>query len=164
MPITREQYKRIEPLLPRRRGNVQVDNQTFLNALLYMLENGSKWRSEPSSYGKWSTIYKRRDDRITNAVERFPPKGSPTAFSFSDVNDDIPRLPKAFQLAGALRKRLGACEVQFLSRKTRRLRLGARERPISPRTRTIADAPFFNVACSFSLTFSPKEVRIMSQL
>ena len=41
------------------RGNVRVDNLTFLNALLYAIENGCKWRALPKEFGKWSTIYKR---------------------------------------------------------------------------------------------------------
>ena len=41
------------------RGNVRVDNLTFLNALLYAIENGCKWRALQKEFGKWSTIYKR---------------------------------------------------------------------------------------------------------
>ena len=41
------------------RGNVRVDNLTFLNALLYAIENGCKWRALPKEFDNWSTIYKR---------------------------------------------------------------------------------------------------------
>ena len=68
MTITREQYKRIEPLLPTQRGNVQIDNLTFLNALLYVLENGCKWRALPAEFGKWFTIYKRYRRWCENGV------------------------------------------------------------------------------------------------
>jgi hypothetical protein len=34
MEITEEQYQRIAPSLPRRRGNVRVTHLQFLNALL----------------------------------------------------------------------------------------------------------------------------------
>ena len=41
------------------RGNVRIDALTFLNALLYAIENGYKWRALPKELSKRSTIYKR---------------------------------------------------------------------------------------------------------
>ena len=38
MEITEEQYRRIEPVLPRQRGNVSLSNLTVLNAILYAAE------------------------------------------------------------------------------------------------------------------------------
>ena len=58
MKITREKYDKIKGILPLQRGNVSVDNITFINALLYICENGSKWRSLPESFGYWHTVYK----------------------------------------------------------------------------------------------------------
>jgi transposase len=59
MEITQEQYNKIKHLLPVQRGNVSVDNITFVNALFYICENGCKWRKLPSEYGYWHVIYKR---------------------------------------------------------------------------------------------------------
>ena len=59
MRITKEQYQKIEMYLPKQRGNVKIPNLQMLNALLYMAENGCKWRGLPSHFGKWSTIYMR---------------------------------------------------------------------------------------------------------
>jgi transposase len=59
MEWTQEQYDRIKHLLPRQRGNVEVDNLTFFRALQYIAENGCKWRAIPEHFGKWSTIYQR---------------------------------------------------------------------------------------------------------
>ena len=59
MRITIEQYEKMKPLLPVQRGNVAADNITFINALLYICENGCKWRRLPKEYGKWHVIYKR---------------------------------------------------------------------------------------------------------
>lgn len=59
MEINREQYEKIKHLLPVQRGNVTVENITFINALLYICENGCKWRRLPKEYGKWHVIYKR---------------------------------------------------------------------------------------------------------
>lgn len=49
MELSLEQYERIKDCLPRQRGNVRVKNLTLLNALLYVLEQGCKWRGLPAS-------------------------------------------------------------------------------------------------------------------
>ena len=59
MDITQEQYDRVKHLLPKQRGNVEIDNLTFLRALHYMAENGCRWRAMPEKFGKWDTIYQR---------------------------------------------------------------------------------------------------------
>jgi len=57
--ITEAQFQRIESELPRQRGNVKVTNLQFLNALLYVAEQGCKWRGLPKRFGPWHTIYTR---------------------------------------------------------------------------------------------------------
>lgn len=47
--------------MPRQRGNVAVDNHTFVNALLWMCRTGAPWRDLPECYGKWVTVYQRFD-------------------------------------------------------------------------------------------------------
>ena len=59
MEITEAQFERIEAELPRQRGNVRVSNLQFLNALLYVAEQGCKWRGLPKRFGPWHTIYTR---------------------------------------------------------------------------------------------------------
>ena len=59
MKITPEEFKKIESLLPVQRGNVKHDNLKFLNAVLYVAENGCKWRGLPKEYGNWNSIYKK---------------------------------------------------------------------------------------------------------
>jgi transposase len=59
MTINIEQYEKIRHVLPVQRGNVTVENVSFINALLYICENGCKWRKLPKEYGKWHPIYKR---------------------------------------------------------------------------------------------------------
>ena len=39
------------------RKPAKISNQQFLNALLYIVKNGYKWRSLPEKFGKWHTIY-----------------------------------------------------------------------------------------------------------
>ena len=56
MNLTEAEDNRTKDLLPLQR-NVRVDNLTFLNAILYVLENGCKWRALPKGFGYWSTIY-----------------------------------------------------------------------------------------------------------
>jgi transposase len=57
--ITETQFHRIESSLPRQRGNVRVSNLQFLNALLFIAEQGCKWRGLPARFGPWHTIYTR---------------------------------------------------------------------------------------------------------
>ena len=59
MKITKKQYRRIAMCLLPARGNVRLSNLAVLNVILYVLENGCKWRSLPKSYGPWHTIYTR---------------------------------------------------------------------------------------------------------
>jgi transposase len=59
MELTMEQYEGIAHILPIQRGNVVIDNLTFLNALLYFTENGCKCRALPEKFGKWNTVYRR---------------------------------------------------------------------------------------------------------
>lgn len=59
MKIATEQYEKIKHILPVQRGNVSIDNLTFINALLYICENDCKWRRLKKEYGKWYVIYKR---------------------------------------------------------------------------------------------------------
>ena len=59
MEITKEQFEKIEPYLPRQRGNVSMSNHQIVNAILYVTENGCKWRALPKTYGNWHTLYVR---------------------------------------------------------------------------------------------------------
>ena len=59
MEITDAQYRQIEPCLPTQRGNVTLDNLHVLNAILYVAEQGCKWRGLPQRFGNWHTIYTR---------------------------------------------------------------------------------------------------------
>jgi transposase len=59
MEITREQFERIESYFPTQRGNVKHDNLQVLNAILYTVEHGCKWRGLPQRFGNWHTIYMR---------------------------------------------------------------------------------------------------------
>jgi transposase len=59
MELSYSQYQRIADCFPRQRGNVGLDNLSVLNAILYVAENGCKWRSLPADFGNWHTIYTR---------------------------------------------------------------------------------------------------------
>ena len=109
MNLTEAEYNRIKDLLPLQRGNVRVDNLTFLNAILYALENGCKWRALPKEYGQWSTIYKRFRrwsengvlNRVFTALNEERLKGAKTSVLSLD-STCIKASPDA---AGALKKR-----------------------------------------------------------
>ena len=57
--ITAKQYAKIRPLLPVQRGNVRISTIYLINAVLYVLENGCKWRALPERFGNWSAVYAR---------------------------------------------------------------------------------------------------------
>ena len=57
--LNENQYNLIKPYLPVQRGNVKISNLDLINAVLYVAENGCKWRSLPREFGNWHTIYTR---------------------------------------------------------------------------------------------------------
>ncbi|HUZ05769.1 MAG TPA: IS5 family transposase [Acidobacteriaceae bacterium] len=59
MELTEAQYERIKEALPVQRGNVSLSNLQVLNAVLYIAEQGCKWRGLPKRFGRWHTIYMR---------------------------------------------------------------------------------------------------------
>src|SRR5580700_4941274 len=68
MEITAEQYARIKDSLPVQRGNVRLTNLQVLNAILYVAEQGCKWRGLPKRFGPWHTIYTRMNRWAKNGV------------------------------------------------------------------------------------------------
>ena len=68
MEITQEQYEKIAKYLPTQRGNVSMTNLQLINAILYVTENGCKWRALPETYGNWHTIYVRMNRWSKNGV------------------------------------------------------------------------------------------------
>jgi len=68
MEITKEQYELIAPYLPRQRGNVSMSNHQLVNAILFVVENGCKWRALPAIYGNWHTVYTRMNRWSKNGV------------------------------------------------------------------------------------------------
>ena len=59
MEITAEQFEKIKDSLPIQRGNVKLQNLQVVNAILYVAEQGCKWRGLPSRFGNWHSIYTR---------------------------------------------------------------------------------------------------------
>jgi transposase len=59
MELTQEHYERIAHCFPKHRGSLTYSNLQVLNAILYIAENGAKWRRLPMELGHWHTIYAR---------------------------------------------------------------------------------------------------------
>ena len=78
MEINEEQFRRIEDCLPVQRGNVTLHNRDVLNAILFVAEQGCKWRGLPIRFGNWHTIYTRMNrwskagvlDRVFERLQR----------------------------------------------------------------------------------------------
>ena len=49
-------------------GRSGGDNRLFLEAVLWISRTGSPWRDLPSSFGKWSTVFKRYRDWVEAVV------------------------------------------------------------------------------------------------
>ena len=59
MELHQEQFDQIRNILPVQRGNVSISNFAVLRAILYVAEQGCKWRGLPKRFGNWHTIYTR---------------------------------------------------------------------------------------------------------
>ena len=59
MQLTQEHYERIAHLFPKARGSLVYSNLQVLNAILFIAENGAKWRRLPKELGHWHTVYAR---------------------------------------------------------------------------------------------------------
>ena len=68
MQINEQQYEKIKHALPVQRGNITVVNLVFINAILYICENGCKWRRLPKEYGSWNAVYKRFRRWVENGI------------------------------------------------------------------------------------------------
>ena len=45
MKISKKQFEKIKKFMPIELKPAKIPNQQFLNALLYIIENGCKWRA-----------------------------------------------------------------------------------------------------------------------
>jgi transposase len=78
MKLTQDEFVKIKDMLPVQRGNVSMTNLQLLNAILYVAEQGCKWRGLPENLGKWATVYKRANrwaksgvlDRVFAALQK----------------------------------------------------------------------------------------------
>jgi transposase len=68
MELTEADYERIKDALPVQRGNVRLSNLKVLNAILYVAEQGCKWRGLPERFGNWHSIYVRMNRWAKNGV------------------------------------------------------------------------------------------------
>ncbi len=59
--LTDEQWLRIEPHLPGRKGDPgrTGNNRLFINAVLWIAKTGAPWRDLPERFGSWNSVYKR---------------------------------------------------------------------------------------------------------
>lgn len=59
--LTDEQWKRLEPLLPRRPQGRQSTrgDRLFIEAVLFRIRTGVPWRDLPERFGSWKSVYNR---------------------------------------------------------------------------------------------------------
>ena len=68
MELTQAQYERIAHCFPKPRGTLRYNHLEVLNAILYIAENGAKWRKLPDCLGHWHTVYTRMRAWAKNGV------------------------------------------------------------------------------------------------
>jgi transposase len=68
MEIEKIMYEKINHLLPKPRKPLKISNFDVFKALLYVLENGCKWRALPEKFGNWHTIYTKLNRWSKNGV------------------------------------------------------------------------------------------------
>jgi len=54
--LTDAQWEQIEEYFPQN-GNREHHKRSLINAVLYLVDNGIKWRSMPHDYPPWSTVH-----------------------------------------------------------------------------------------------------------
>ena len=59
MELNRAQYEKNQDCVPKQQKPAKISNLEVLNAVLYVVENGCKWRRLPKEYGDWHVIYVR---------------------------------------------------------------------------------------------------------
>jgi len=47
--LSKKQFEKIKKFMPIERKPAKIANQQFLNALLYIIKNGCKWRALPKN-------------------------------------------------------------------------------------------------------------------
>ena len=50
--LSDEEWSLLEPLLPKSRRSVRVDDRKIVNAIFYVLRTGMPWRDLPARYGR----------------------------------------------------------------------------------------------------------------
>lgn len=57
--LTDAQWKLLQPMLPARkkRGRPPTDARRFINAIVYILKGGIRWRLLPAGFPPWQTVY-----------------------------------------------------------------------------------------------------------
>ena len=57
MKLKKEQYEQIKECFPKQRKPAKISSVDVLNAVLYVVENGCKWRGRPKEYEDRHVIY-----------------------------------------------------------------------------------------------------------
>ena len=109
MKINKWQYRKIADCFPRPSNHTHYSNLHALNAILYVAENGCKWRCLPKEFGVWHTIYCRmrawvRAGVLENVFKKLQQEGIiPTNAAVCSLDSTIIKVHQ--DGTGALKKR-----------------------------------------------------------
>ncbi|MBR2002626.1 MAG: transposase [Thermoguttaceae bacterium] len=96
--------------MPKPRGNFVVEYLKVLKAILYVAENGCKWRALPRRYGHhWNTVYcrfrRRAENDVLSQASEALQKEELIDADFSVLSLDSTFVKSSPSAAGALKKR-----------------------------------------------------------
>ena len=60
--LSEEQWERIAPLLPGKKGDPGRsgdDNRMFVEGVLWIVRTGAPWRDLPDAFGDWNSVFRR---------------------------------------------------------------------------------------------------------
>ena len=57
MELTKTQYKQLEELMQIAGKLAKISNYQLMCTMLYIVEDGCKWKVLPKTYGKWHIVY-----------------------------------------------------------------------------------------------------------
>lgn len=57
--LTDEQVERLRQFIPTSRGKPRADDRRVLSGIVFVNQNGLRWRDAPSIYGPYNTLYRR---------------------------------------------------------------------------------------------------------
>lgn len=57
--LSKRQFNKIRKFFPDKNNRPRIDDLLVISGIIFVIQNGLKWRQLPEFYGKWKTVYSR---------------------------------------------------------------------------------------------------------